>query len=451
MEIVFLITGLIFGVAAAFIIAKYKFASSNISQNEFNQLRDELALVKTEKAKADERYLLVNGQNEKLSSEIEEERKTAMALNSSLSKLNADREHLEEKLALQKQELDELQKRFATEFENLANRIFEEKSKKFTDQNKTNIDDVLKPLGEKIKDFEKKVNDIYVNDSKERAAITQQIRQLHELNQQMSKDANNLTKALKGDSKLQGNWGEFILETILEKSGLERGREFIIQGNLKSQDGANLRPDVIINLPESKSMIIDSKVSLTAYEMFCSCEDETLKKKYLTDHINSLRTHIKSLSQKSYQNLYELQSLDFVLMFIPIEPALALAVQNDTDIFYDAFEKNIIIVSPSTLLATLRTIANIWKQEKQNKNALEIARQSGELYDKFAAFVDDLILVGNNMRTMKDNYEKAMNKLSTGRGNLVRRAEVIKELGAKTSKSFPNSLLERAKEDEELF
>lgn len=451
MEIIFLITGILVGAVFAYFIGKYKFASSNISEREFNGLKEELTIIKTEKAKADERHSFLSGQNEKLNSQLEEERKVKLELNSSLSKLNADREHLEEKLASQKQELEELQKRFASEFENLANRIFEEKSKKFTDQNKTNIDDVLKPLSEKIKDFERKVNDIYVNDSKERAAITQQIRQLHELNQQMSKDANNLTKALKGDSKTQGNWGEFILESILEKSGLERGREFIIQGNLKSQDGANLRPDVIINLPESKSMIIDSKVSLTAYELFCSCEDDLLKKKHLTDHINSLRTHIKSLSQKSYQNLYELQSLDFVLMFIPIEPALALAVQNDSEIFYDAFEKNIIIVSPSTLLATLRTIANIWKQEKQNKNALEIARQSGELFDKFAAFVDDLILVGNNMRTMKDNYEKAMNKLSTGRGNLVRRAEAIKELGAKTSKTFPNSLLERSKEDEELF
>lgn len=451
MDIIFLITGLLIGAVAAYIIAKFKFAASHISEKEFSGLKDELTFIKTEKAKADERCSFLNEQTEKLISELDDERKNKLELSSSLSKLNADRGHLEEKLASQKQELEELQKRFAIEFENLANRIFEEKSRKFTDQNKTNIDDVLKPLGEKIKDFERKVNDIYVNDSKERAAITQQIRQLHELNQQMSKDANNLTKALKGDSKLQGNWGEFILETILEKSGLERGREFIIQGNLKGQDGANLRPDVIINLPESKSMIIDSKVSLTAYEMFCSCEDETLKKKHLADHVVSIRSHIKSLSQKSYQNLYELQSLDFVLMFIPIEPALALAVQNDANIFYDAFEKNIIIVSPSTLLATLRTIANIWKQEKQNKNALEIARQSGELYDKFAAFVDDLILVGNNMRTMKDNYEKAMNKLTTGKGNLVRRAEVIKELGAKTSKSFPNSLLERSKEDEELF
>lgn len=430
MEIIFLIIGIVIGAAASFFAVKYKYQSSSGKLEERNAI-NESNLIKTQE-------------------ELKSERAKVIDLSSKLSVLDTDNKNLEQKLAEQRKELDELQSKFTKEFENLANRILEEKSRKFTEQNKANMDDILKPLGERIKEFEKKVNEVYVSETRERASLAEQIRNLHELNQQMSKDANNLTKALKGDSKTQGNWGEFILESILEKSGLVKDREYTVQASIKSEDGKILRPDVIVNLPEEKSMVIDSKVSLTAYEQFTSSDDDAERSAYLKEHINSIRGHIKRLSPKEYQKLYGLTSLDFVLMFIPIEPAFALAVQNDPGIFYEAFEKNIVIVSPTTLLATLRTIASIWKQEKQNANALEIAKQSGELYDKFVGFAEDLISVGNNLKQTKDYYDKAMNKLVEGRGNLVRRVENIKQLGAGATKSIPNSLLDRAEDGDKL-
>jgi DNA recombination protein RmuC len=272
---------------------------------------------------------------------------------------------------------------------------------------------------------------------------------LKEMNQKITQEATNLTNALKGQSKTQGNWGEFILESILEKSGLVKGREYVVQESLTAESGKRFQPDVIINLPENKSIIIDSKVSLIGYEKFISSDDEREKQLALREHINSIRSHIKSLSGKNYQNLYQLESLDFVLMFMPIEPAFAYAVQSDASLFTDAFERNIVIVSPSTLLATLRTIASIWRQENQNRNALEIAKQSGDMLDKFTAFVDDLISVGKGLMSAKDNYDKAMNKLVDGRGNLVNRAEKIKQLGAKASKTLPPSILNRADLDDD--
>ena len=272
---------------------------------------------------------------------------------------------------------------------------------------------------------------------------------LKDMNQQITQEAKNLTEALKGQSKTQGNWGEFILESILEKSGLVKGREYVVQESLTSESGRRFQPDVIIKLPENKSIVIDSKVSLVAYEKFISSEDENQKALALREHINSIRSHIKNLSSKNYQNLYQLESLDFVLMFMPVEPAFALAVQNDQTIFNDAFEMNIVIVSPSTLLATLRTISSIWRQEKQNRNALEIAKQSGDMLDKFTAFVEDLLTVGKGLISVKDNYDKAMNKLTDGRGNLINRAEKIKQLGAKASKSLPPNILNRADQDDD--
>jgi DNA recombination protein RmuC len=376
------------------------------------------------------------------------ERAKNTSLNSELSSLKSDYNNLLTRLAEQKDEVEKLQEKFTKEFENLANRIMEEKSSTFTKQNKENLDQILRPLNEKIKDFEKKVDDVYVNDSKERAGLIQQIKTLHDLNQQMSKDATNLTNALKGQTKTQGNWGEFILESILEKSGLEKGREYLVQASMTTENGKRFQPDVLVNLPDNKTIVIDSKVSFVAYEKYCSVDDEAERASALREHILSIRNHIKELSAKNYQNLYQLQSLDFVLMFMPIEPAFSLAVQYDPGIFNEAFEKNIVIVSPSTLLATLRTIASIWRQENQNKNAIEIARQSGALYDKFVGFVDDLINVGNKIDLAKSSYGDAMKKLHEGSGNLVSRTERIKKLGAKTTKSLPKSLLDRTDEDE---
>lgn len=384
--------------------------------------------------------------------ELEKERSKNTELNRELSKSRSDYGNLDEKLRDQKNEVAQLQEKFTKEFENLANRILDEKSRKFTDQNKENLDTLLSPLKEKISDFEKRVNEVYVSETKDRAALAEQLRQLHELNKAMTEEANNLTKALKGDSKTQGNWGEFILESILEKSGLVKGREYLIQETLRNDAGEMLRPDVVVKLPEEKSIIIDSKVSLTAYEAYSSSENDDERRKFLNEHVLSIRRHIKGLSPKDYQNLYGIQSLDFVLMFIPIEPAFAAAVQADQSLFYDAFEKNIVIVSPTTLLATLRTISSIWKQEKQTKNALDIAKKGGDLYDKLAAFVEDLIKVGQRMDDAKKSYEEAMKKLSVGKGNIVSRAENLKLLGAKASKSIDKRIVEKATgEDEQLL
>lgn len=427
MDILFLIIGLLVGTLFTYFISKYKFKSSV--------------------SKSEEKSSLLEKEIEKTESELTTERDKVLKLNSELSAGKADFLNLQNRLEEERKEIEELQTKFTKEFENLANKILDEKSAKFTEQNKENLDQILKPLSEKIKDFEKKVEDKYLKESNERASLVQQIKNLHELNQQMSKDANNLTKALKGDSKARGSWGEFILESVLEKSGLVKDREYKIQESFKSPDGKLQKPDVIIYLPDDKNIIIDSKVSLVAYEQFSSTDNETESSVSLKEHIRSIRNHIKELGEKSYQSLYKLNSPDFVLMFVPIEPAFALAVQNDANLFYEAFEKNIVIVSPTTLLATLRTIASIWKQEKQNKNALEIARQSGDLYDKFVGFVDDLSLVGSNIKTTQANYDKAMKKLSEGRGNLIKKAENIKELGAKTTKSLPQSLLDESPEE----
>jgi DNA recombination protein RmuC len=446
MEILYLIIGL----AVGFVIAYFFFKSKKtISIDEANKLNEQINSLKVEAGKLAERIKLFEEDKTNLQIDLKTEREKSERLNSENSSLKSDYVNLQNKLSEQKSEIENLQDKFTKEFENLANKIFEDKSLKFTEQNKTNLDQILKPLSEKIKDFEKKVDDVYVTDSKERAGLVQQIKNLHELNQQMSKDANNLTTALKGHSKTQGNWGEFILESILEKSGLVKGREYVVQESITAESGRRFQPDVIIKLPENKSIVIDSKVSLVGYERFVSSEDENEKQLGLREHINSIRSHIKNLSGKNYQNLYQLESLDFVLMFMPIEPAFAYAVQNDPSLFSDAFEQNIVIVSPSTLLATLRTISSIWRQENQNKNAMEIARQSGEMLDKFAAFIDDLISIGKGLVGAKDNYDKAMNKLTEGRGNLISRSEKIKKLGAKASKSLPPNVLNRADIDDE--
>ncbi|MEO8513039.1 MAG: DNA recombination protein RmuC [Ignavibacteria bacterium] len=432
MEIILLIAGVVVGALLGFFIAKSK--QSAISSK----------LEEKDKALAEKDMQIGLSK-----AETEKERLSVLELNNELSTTKANYLNLEKRLTEQKQELEEIQNRFKMEFENLAGKILEDKSRKFTEQNKENIDNILTPLKERIADFEKKVNEVYITETKERAALAEQLKYLHELNKQMSEEANNLTRALKGDTKAQGNWGEYILESILEKSGLVKGREFVIQETIKSDDGANLRPDVIVNMPDNKSMIIDSKVSLTAYEAYCSSDDKAVKEKALSEHINSIRRHIKGLSPKDYQNLYGLQSLDFVLMFIPIEPAFALAVQNDAALFYDAFEKNIVIVSPSTLLATLRTISSIWKQEKQNRNALDIAKKGGELYDKLVGFVEDLIKVGTRMDDAKKSYVDAMNKLKEGKGNIISRAEKLKLMGAKATKSIDQRIVDIANDEDD--
>lgn len=368
-------------------------------------------------------------------------------LENQITRYQADMENLHLKNTEQKEEVTKLQEKFTKEFENLANKILDEKSSKFTEQNKENIKNILTPLQERIQLFEKKVEQTHKESIDYHAALRQQIFGLKEMNEQMSKETINLTKALKGDSKMQGNWGELVLERVLEKSGLEKDREYTVQQSFTREDGTRVLPDVIINLPDGKKMVVDSKVSLTDYERFVNAEDE-LKEKYLKDHINSLRRHVDQLSTKKYEDLYVMESPDFVLMFVPIEPAFAVAINNDNTLYNKAFEKNIVIVTPSTLLATLRTIDSMWSNEKQQRNAIEIARQAGALYDKFEGFVSDLTKVGKKMDEAKVEYRGAMNKLVEGRGNIVVSIEKLKKMGAKAKKSIPEPILKRAIEDE---
>lgn len=387
--------------------------------------------------------------NEKLVSESKEKRQTQLEkerLGNQIVRYQADLENLQRVNTEQKEEVEKLQEKFTKEFENLANKILEEKSEKFTKQNKVNIENILTPLDKKIKEFEKKVEENQKQSFGINAALKEQLRLLQEQNLKITQEAENLTKALKGDSKMQGNWGELVLERVLEKSGLEKDREYSVQQSFKLEDGSRVMPDVIINLPDGKKMIVDSKVSLTDYERYTNAHEND-KPKFLKDHINSLRKHVEQLSAKKYEDLYEMESPDFVLMFVPIEPAFAIAINEDSTIYNKAFEQNIVIVTPSTLLATLRTIDTMWSNEKQQKNAIEIARQAGALYDKFEGFVTDLTRVGKKMDEAKNEYRGAMNKLVEGRGNIVTSIERLKKMGAKAKKSIPEPILKRAEED----
>ena len=380
--------------------------------------------------------------------EVEEKRAEVLELSVKLTTSESQGQYLKQKLDEQKAEIEQIQEKFSHAFRNLATEILEEKSRKFTDQNKANIGDLLNPLRQKIEEFEKKVEQTNKESIDRNSALRQQIESLYQLNQRITKEAENLTRALKGESKTQGNWGEFILESIMEKSGLARDREYFMQESVLTEEGKRLQPDVVVKLPEDKSIIIDSKVSLLAYERFVNAETEEEKTRHLRDHVLSVRTHIRGLSDKNYQQLYGVSGLDFVLLFMPVEPAFSLAVQNDDRLFMDAYESNIVVVSPSTLIATLRTIASIWKQERQNRNAMEIAKQGGMLYDKFKAFTDDLVKVGDNLRLTKGAYDQAMNKLTEGRDNLVRKAERLRELGARSSKQIDQRLIDRASDEE---
>ena len=357
--------------------------------------------------------------------------------------LEQERRQAAEKLAL----LNDSREQMTLQFKAIAADILEDKSRRFTASNKESIGEILRPLSEKIQHFEKKVEETYDKEAKERFSLASEIRNLQALNARISEDAVNLTYALKGESKTQGTWGEVILETILEKSGLVKGREYQTQVSLKSEDGSRSQPDVIVHMPENKHIIIDAKVSLKAYEAFCSEHDPDRREESLRLHVQSVRNHVKTLSSKDYQNLLSHNSLDFVLLFMPVEAAFSVAVQQDGELFTSAFDKNIILVGPSTLLATLRTIQNIWRYEHQNQNALEIASSAGALYDKFVAFAGDLEEIGQRIEATQKSYDKAHNKLASGKGNLVTRIENLKKLGARASKKHSEQLLAKADTD----
>ncbi len=368
-------------------------------------------------------------------------------LNTELTRKNSDFENLALKNQEQKAEVEKLQEKFAKEFENLANRILDEKSSKFTTQNKENIDAILKPLQEKIQHFEKRVEETNKEDITRSADLRRQIIGLKELNEQMSKETTNLTKALKGDTKMQGNWGELVLERVLERSGLQKDSEYFIQQSFTTDDGKRVLPDVVISLPGDKKMIVDSKVSLVAYERYINEVDDSERATQLKNHLLSVRKRVSELGDKNYHQLYEMESPDFVLLFIPIESAFAIASMEYPALYSDAFEKNIIIVTPTTLLAVLKTIDSMWQNEKQKANAIEIATQAGRLYDSFVNLTEELIKVGNQLGTVQKSYESAMLKL-TGKGNLIKRVENLKTLGAKASKQQNEKLLKRAIDDD---
>jgi DNA recombination protein RmuC len=363
------------------------------------------------------------------------------------TELAAERRQSADKLATLQQTAQEAKTVLSDQFKNLANEILEEKSKRFAEQNQQNLDTLLKPLQEKLTDFRKQVDETYQSEARERFALKQEVEKLAGLNLRMTDETRALTNALKGESKTQGDWGELVLETILENSGLRKGEEYLVQDTQTISDGSRLQPDVVIRLPESKHLVIDSKVSITAYTRYIQAEDDSIKTAELNSHVLSIKQHIQGLSAKNYQDLYGVGSIDFVLMFIPIEPAFLAAMRHAPDIYQEALKKNIVIVCPSTLLATVRTVAHLWRQEHQNRNAQEIARQCASLYDKFVGFVEDLDKVGQRLEQAQISYSDAVGKLKTGRGNLIRTAENVKKLGVKPNKSLPSKLTDVADDE----
>lgn len=406
-------------------------------------------LLKLSELSAQEKLLAREAQLSNLQESFGQTEHELAQLTTELQSLREQKAKLETSLELEKKQhgkdlefLNESKEQLSVAFKNIANEIFEDKSKKFVDNNKESLSTVLSPLQDKIRQFEKRVEETYDKESKERFSLAREIKQLQELNTQISEDALNLTNALKGDNKAQGNWGEMVLESLLENSGLVKGREYEIQVSLQSAEGAKLQPDVVVHLPESRDIIIDSKVSLKAWDAYCSSDDATEKEELLRQHVQSIRSHVKALSGKDYQKLAGISSLDYVFMFMPIDAAYSVAIQNDATLSQFAFEKNIVFVSPTMLLTTLKLAQNLWRLDQQNQNAVEIAEKAGGLYDKFANFVNDLEDIGTRIDSTKKSYENAHKKLRSGTGNLIKRVEDLKTLGAKTSKKLAHDSLE---------
>ena len=448
-DILFLLLGMVAGGVVAFILFNLK---NQKLKNQFieNEKRLEKEKNETEKLSLvwEERYNTQKTEAGEWKAELIKIREENTHFVGRLEKAKTEYLNLQEKLQSQKAELEEIQKKFTTEFENIANKILEKNSEKFTVANQKNIGEVLNPLKEKINFFEKKVEDTYQKGLKDQTDLRAELKKLHDLNSKISEEASNLTKALKGDVKKQGNWGEVVLERILERSGLNEGEQgYQKQFSDTSEEGKRIQPDVVINLPDNKHIIVDSKVSLIAYERAVNAETDEERSARIKEHLLSLKAHVKGLSEKHYQTAKKLNSPDFVLLFIPIEASFSLAIQQDQDLFSFAWDLKVVIVSPSTLLATLRTIASIWQQENQNRNALEIAKQGGALYDKFVGFISDMESIGKNLESTQTNYVMAMNKLHTGKGNLVGRTEKLRKLGAKATKELPGKMIDEETTD----
>ncbi len=414
-------------------------------QGQLEQLQQQLQQQAVKLAVAEERALLL-AQKE---SELQTLQQQLLDLKTENTELNTRQQeqhkHNEEKIRL----LQDAENQLKTQFENLAHKIFEERGKQFAEHNKVSIETLVNPLKQQLGEFKSRVESVYDNETKDRISLREEIVSLRRDTAKMNQEALNLTRALKGDHKAQGNWGEMILERVLEQSGLRKGIEYETQGAFRDEDNRLFKPDVIVRLPENKDVIIDSKVSLVAYERYCSAEDDNQRIEALKQHTEAVRNHIKGLSNKDYSSLKGLRSLDFVLLFMPIEAAFMAAFQADEKLFNDAFEHKIVVVTPTTLLATLRTVQNIWRYEQQNENARLIADKAGSLYDKIRGFVEDIEKLGNQLNTVHKTYDGIVNKLSTGSGNLLRQASAFEELGVKVKKKLPRSLTEQMGMDNE--
>jgi len=492
MEIIYILTGLAIGGVVGWLIASFALKAKMVSKDELNaahvtlsetntaltvekerarRLTDAIASTELEVVAKAEEVVNLQMSNATASAQLESAKQSLMErlremntlkreiqertdeyneANKMLAKLNANNQALEEKLETQKLEIEKMAIKFNTEFENIASKILDEKSQKFTLKNKENIDAILRPLGENIERFKTQINEVYQKESKERFSLGKEVEKLVELNKIVSEEANNLTRALKGSSKAQGDWGQMILENILERSGLVKGREFFPQEFLKDQDGnylinehgKKMQPDVIIKYPDGREVIVDSKVSLTAYARFAETSDFDIQKQALQAHIKSLRKHIDDLSGKSYQDFA--MTPDFVMMFVPIEPAYIIALQSQPDLWHYAYDRKILLISPTNLIAALKLIENLWKRERQTQNAMMIADRGAALYDKFVGFVDSLSAIGGNIEKAKKSYDSALGQLKDGRGNLIGQVEKLRKLGLKTKKSLPSNLVNDA-------
>jgi len=440
-----LFVGLLVGAAAVWLVLRARIASAGAQARAESQV---------ETVRVNERLTASQEDNRRLEGEkaslaalrdqlVAERQRLSNQVAELSAELEAERSQGAEKIALLKNAEEQLSNRFKA----LASEILEDKTKRFTEQNQTNLNQLLEPLKVRIAEFQGKVQEVYVQEGKDRSALAEQVKQLMALNHQLSKDAHNLTSALKGQAKAQGNWGELILERVLEASGLRKGYEYDVQESHTRADGSRAQPDVVVHLPEERHLIVDAKVSLTAYEEHANAETDHQREAAVRRHLDSVRAHVRELSEKNYQQLYGLQSLDFVLMFIPVEPAFMLAISQDGDLWQDAWKRNVLLVSPSTLLFVVRTVAHLWRQEQQSRNAQEIANRGAELYDKLAGFVGDMETLGDRLDQAKRAYDGALNKFSTGRGNVIRQAEMLKELGVKPVKQLPQNLVDAAAEE----
>lgn len=431
MEIALVIIGLAIGGALGWMFARNRFMRER--QMDYAAL-----CIEREKSKN------FTDQLEETKRFLERERLKVIDLNNTLAAAEADYRNLEEKLAERKLEMDNIHEKFTAEFKNLANEILEKNSLKFSDLNKNSMNELLNPLKDKIVTFEKKVEEAYDKELRDKISLREEVKKLYELNNRISEEANNLTRALKGDTRKQGDWGEVILETVLERSGLTKDREYRKQVITTNASGDTIKPDYLIMLPDKRHIIVDSKVSLVAYENFVNTNDDGARPKFLKAHLDSMKNHVKILSEKNYFSSLEFNTPDFVLMFVPIESSFSLALQADQELFNYAWERRIVIVSPTTLLATMRTIASMWKMDKQSQHAFQIAEESGKLYDKFKLFMDDMVKVGNQLTSTRSTYEEAMKKLVTGRGNLVNQAEKLREMGARNTRRIDEKITQRA-------